>query len=99
MARKSVRETWKPTLDRLEESTPDSLADIPLRDPSLKYECRIVRKDGKRHPVITQRPKSVPGQFKLDRKNDVLPAIRNMSLQELREAAERYDEDVRSKKS
>lgn len=75
-----------------------NLLGIPLRDPLLKYECRIVRTDGKRRAVITQRLKGVPGQFTLDRKNDVIPEIRHMSLEELRKAAERYD-DERSKKS
>ncbi len=83
--------TWRDVDLRDPDRLPTILG-IALRDPAMKYECRIVRQRGKRRAVITQRPKNAPGQFKIDRKNDVIPEARHISLEEYREAARRYDE-------
>lgn len=85
--------TWR----HLNLSDPDrvpTLLAIPLRDPNFQYDYRIVRKQGRRHAVTYKRPKDAPGQFKFDRKNDTIPEIRHVPLEELLEAARRYDESV-----
>jgi len=83
-------------------SDPDrlpSILGIPLRDPLFKYEWHILRKNGKRTVAVTRRPKTERGQFKIDRKNDVIPEVRQMPIEEFQEIAKRYDKGVLSKKN
>jgi hypothetical protein len=86
-----VPNTWRDVV----LSDPDRFATIlgvPLRNPLKKYEYRIVKAGGKRHSVVTIRDKDDPSQFKVDRKNDVIPEILHVPLEELLDRAKRYDE-------
>jgi hypothetical protein len=76
-----------------------TILEVPLRDPRLKYECKIVRKDGRRHAAVLMRDKDAPGQFKVNRKNDQIPEIRHIPLEALLESAKRYDNAVKLKQS
>jgi hypothetical protein len=71
-----------------------SVLGVGLRDPLKKYDCRIVKAGGKRRSVVVIRDKDDPRQFKLDKKNDVIPEIQYVPLEELFERAKRYDESV-----
>lgn len=73
-------------------SDPDRLPTImgiPLRDPSYNYKHKIIRKDGKRRPVVHYWPKKNRAEPKLERKTLTLPEP--LSRAEVIKAADKYD--------
>jgi hypothetical protein len=72
-----------------------SILDIPLRDPSMRYRSRIVKKDGKRRAVTHYWPKTRVIEPKLERKTLVLPDKPPLTLDQVKVATERYKAKLR----
>jgi hypothetical protein len=73
------------------------LLGIPLRDPQFTYKHSIVKKDGKRVPVIHYWPKANADEPKLDRKSLKLPERPHLTIEEFNNRAADYDGIRRSK--
>jgi hypothetical protein len=74
-------------------SDPDkipTILGIPLRDPRFRYQCKILRQDGKRRPVTHYWPKDQP-EPEFNRSSTVLPETPILTDEQIAEAKIRYE--------
>jgi hypothetical protein len=68
-----------------------ALLDIPLRDPNMRYKCKIIRKNSKRVALIHYWPKSAHVEPRTDKRRIVVPDKPPLSLEEAEIRIARYD--------